>query len=264
MKNKIAFTVVLVGLFFTHSFAQKSIVKLQIGYGIPLANDLLANSAATNSAGSTTYTGVYGSYGSGVRIEGGYIYLLNTHLSLELDGAYLIGKQVNATYTSPSFSQTQSSASHFYEVSPLLRMNLGGTKVKPYAAVGPVFGFGNIVSSYFSGGTNGSDVERQYTGSGAVGAKSVVGTEFTQGRFIFYAQVTMINMNYGPSKSEYTRYSLGGVDQLVNMTISQKQVVYKRTATTGGTQDPNQPTEQLKFYTPLNSISMNVGVMFKL
>jgi len=263
MRNKIVFTAILALLFFTSGFGQKSIVKLQIGYGIPLTNSLLANSTVTNSAGSSTFTGVYGSYGSGVCIEGGYIYRLNTHVSLELDGAYLIGKQINATYTSPNGSQTQSSASHFYEVSPLLRLNLGGSKIKPYAAVGPVFGFGNIVSNYLSGGTNGSEVERQYRGSFAVGAKGAVGAEFTQGRFIFYAQTTMITMNYAPSKSAYTKYSLGGVDQLINMTISQKQTVYKRTVTTGGTQDPNQPSEQLKFYSPLNSISLNVGVMFK-
>ena len=262
MSHKIVLVAVLVLLTFTHGLGQKSMVKLQIGYGIPLANSLLANSAASNNSGAT-YTGVYGSYGSGLRIEGGYIYLLNTHLSLELDGTYLIGKKINATYTSPNGSQTQSSGSHFYELSPMLRMNLGGTKIKPYAGVGPVFAFGNIVSTFFSGGPNGSDVERTYTGSVAVGAKSAIGAEFTQGRFIFYAQATLIMMNYSPSKSTYTRYSLGGVDQLGNMTISQKQTIYKRTITTAGTQDPNQPTEDLKFYSPLNSISMNMGVMFK-
>jgi len=62
-------------------------------------------------------------------------------------------------------------------------------------ALGPVFGFGNLVSTYFSGGSNGSDVERQFTVCGGR-AKSVIGAEFTQGRFIFYAQVTMITSNY--------------------------------------------------------------------
>src|SRR5258706_6756921 len=172
MKNKIVLTAVLALVNFTNGFGQKNMVKLQIGYGVPLTNSLLANNAVSNNSGAT-YTGVYGSYGSGVRIEGGYIYLLNTHLSLELDGAYLIGRQVKATFTSPNGSQTQSSASHFFEVSPLLRVMLGGTKIKPYSALGPVFGFGNLVSTYFSGGSNGSDVERQFTGSVAVGAKSV-------------------------------------------------------------------------------------------
>lgn len=263
MTNKIVSAAVLVFLFFTHGFGQKSTVKLQIGYGLPLMNSLLANNAATNNSGST-YTGVYGSYGSGLRIEGGYIYKLNTHLSVELDGAYLIGKQINSTYSSPTGSQTQSSVSHFYEVSPLLRANLGGSKIRPYVAAGPVFGFGNIVSSYLSGGTNGSDVQRRYSGSFALGVKSAIGAEFTQGRFVFYGQVTMIAMNYAPSKSEYTKYSLGGVDQLVNMTTSQKQTIYKTAITSGGTQDPTLPSEQLKFYTPLNSISLNAGVMFKL
>jgi len=266
MKSKIVFTSIL-GLFiFTNCFGQKSIVKLQIGYGLPLTNSLVSQSTQA-TATSTNYTGVYGSYGSGLRLEGGYIRPLNAHLSIELDAAYLFGKSINASYASQNNSQHQSSSSHFYEISPLLRVNLGESKFKPYAALGPVFGFGNLTSDYATnnGGTaNGSEVQRKYSGSLAIGAKSAVGAELTQGLFIFYAQITMIAMSYAPGKSEYTKYMLNGVDQLAMMTISQKQSVYKSSfASTTNSPHPNQPTEALKFYVSFNSLSLNVGVMFK-
>ena len=42
--------------------------------------------------------------------------------------------------------------------------------------------------------------EEKYSGSVAIGAKGVVGAELTQGKFIFYAQISMITMSYAPSK----------------------------------------------------------------
>jgi len=148
----------------------------------------------------------------------------------------------------------------------LLRVTLGGNKIKPYAAVGPVIGFGTVTTDYVSNGqgtTNAVEVQQKYSGSAAFGAKSVVGAELTQGKFIFYAQVTMIAMSYAPSKSEYTKYNLNGTDQLSMMPISQKQFVYKSSYTTTSNPDPNQPRELLKSYAPFSSISMNIGVMFK-
>src|SRR5579872_5490433 len=141
VKNKIVIAAILpLLLFFTNGFAQKGIIKLQIGYGMPLTNTLISQNIQGNSTG-TTYSGVYGSYGSGLRLEGGYIRPLNTNLSLELDFAYLIGKSINSTYSIPNNAQQQSNSSHLYEFSPLFRVKLGGSKVRPYAAVGPIVGF---------------------------------------------------------------------------------------------------------------------------
>ncbi len=267
MKMKFLFTAILALLFSCSCFSQKSMLKLQIGYGIPLTSTQATQNVQSTSS-STTYTGVYGNYGSGLSLEAGYIQPLSSHLYLELDATYLIGKSINSTYTSSSTTQRQSASSLFYEVSPLLRVSLGGDKIRPYAAVGPVVGFGAVTANNISSNSNtinASENERKYNGSAAIGAKSVVGAELTQGRFIFYAQITMIAMSYAPSKSEYTKYTLNGVDQLSNLTINQKQSVYNSSVTvTNNPPDPNQPSEQLKFYLAFSSISMNVGMMFRL
>lgn len=261
-------TLVVTLLFSTKCFGQNSMVKFQIGYGLALTNSAVGQSIQVGSS-STTYTGVYGSFGSGLRVEVGYIHALNNHLNLEMDLTYLIGKPINLTYSSAGTVQSQNSSSLFYEISPLLRVNLGGNKVKPYAAIGPVFGLGTVTTNNTatnSGTINSSELQRQYSGSVAIGAKSVAGVQLTQGNFIFYVQLAMIAMNYSPSKSEYTKYTLNGTDQLPSLTTYQKQTVYKTSVTTNNNNsspDPTKPNEQLKFYFPYSNISLNAGVMFK-
>jgi hypothetical protein len=250
-----------------NGFGQNSFLKFQIGYGIPLNTFAVGQNTQISSA-STTYTGVYGSYGSGLRLEAGFIHALNTRLNLEMDFTYLSGKSINFLYANNGTTQNQNNSSRFYEISPMLRVNLGGSKVKPYAAIGPVFGLGTVTANYVittSGTINSREFQRQYSGSLAIGAKSVVGALLTQGSFIFYAQMTLIAMNYSPSKSEYTKYIVNGTDQLSMLTIRQKQTVYENSVTTtnNSSPDPTKPSEALKFYFPFSSISLNVGVMFK-
>jgi hypothetical protein len=269
MKRKILVASISILFFYTHGFSQKSILKFQIGYGLPLASSPVGQNTQVGSS-TTTYTGVYGSYGSGLRIEAGYIHVLNDRFNLEMDVAYLIGKSFNLSYSGNGTTQNQNNSSRFYEISPLLRVNLGGNKIKPYAAVGPVFGLGSVIvnnTGTASGGTiTSSEFQRQYSGSVAIGAKSVFGAELTQGRFIFYAQVALIAMSYSPDKSEYTKYTLNGTDQLSNLTTYQRQTVYKNsvTAANNGSPDPTKPSESLKFYFAYSNVSLNAGVMFKL
>jgi len=265
----ILLTLIPVLFFFINSFGQKNMVKFQIGYGLPLTptHSLIGPTTQINAT-TTTSTGAYGSYGSGLRLEAGYIRALSEHIYLEMDFTYLIGKPIKSTYSGNGVMRDQSSASSFYEFSPLLRVNIGGNKIKPYAAIDPVFGMGTINETYkitFTGTTNSSEVQQEYGGSLAVGAKSAVGAELTQGKFTFYTQLTLIAMSYSPNKAEYTKYTYNGTDQLSTLTTSQIKTVYKNSVTTAnnGGNDPNKPTEELKFFIPYSNISLNCGVMFK-
>jgi len=260
-------------LFSINSFGQKNIVKFQIGYGLPLTSthSLIGPNTQVNAT-TTTVTGAYGSYGSGLRLEAGYIHAFNERLHLEVDLTYLLGKPIESTYNNSNgngSTQKQSSSSRFYEFSPLLRVNLGGSKIKPYAAIGPVFGMGTITDTYkasSSGGANSGEAEIEYSGSVAIGAKSAVGAEFTQGKFIFYAQLTLIGMSYSPDKSEVTKYTYNGTNQLPSMTVSEKQTVYKNSYSVANnvSTDHTKPKEDLKIFIPYSNISLNFGVMFKL
>lgn len=252
-----------------NSFSQKGMVKFQVGYGLPLTSThSLAGSSTVVNGSTTTFTGAYGSYGSGLRLEAGYIHPFNERLHLEMDITYLFGKPIESTYKGSGSTQSQSSSSRFYEFSPLLRVNLGGNKIKPYAAIGPVFGLGTITDTYkasSTSGTNSGEAQVEYTGSVAIGAKSAVGAEFTQGKFVFYAQLTLIGMSYSPDKSEVTKYIFNGTDQLPSFTTADKQTVYRNSYTVAnGGPDPNKPKEELKIFIPYSNVSLNVGVMFKL
>lgn len=252
-------------------FAQKSFLKFQVGYAFPIVNATLASNTSQTSTASTV-SGVYGSYGSGLQFEVGYEYALSEKISLQMDALYLIGNDVKRnTFFSVggnTFSQNQSISSRFYEIAPLIKFNILSEKsIAPYAVIGPTIGFGNFSNTVTTPGSTTSQNEeylRNFSGPIALGAKSGVGVKFTKGAFGFYAQVTLINISFSPSSSEITRYSVGGVDNLKNLTVRQKQTNYKENVAFSPNPDTTKPAEELKFYFPLSSISLNIGLLIKL
>jgi hypothetical protein len=257
--------ILLVPLFaFITSPAQNNAIKFQVGYGIPLVNSTLSTNMTfqANQANSSVVTG---SYGSGLQLEVGYVRTLSKLVSIQFDAAYLMGKEIDLNTNDPkvSYGENSSSYSRFLQVSPQLRTTFGSNKIRPYASVGPVVGMGSIYKKSLLT-PDGPTIESEeiFTGSLAVGAKTSLGMEIEQGEFIFYAQLSMVNMNYAPTKSEFTKYIRDGKDVLAKLTISEKQTDYKDSYTQG-TQDPNQPTTDLTQYYPLNSLSLSMGVMYK-
>jgi Outer membrane protein beta-barrel domain len=257
-----------------HLFAQKSFVKFQVGYAFPIVNErLTTNTSQTFSASSSasTTSGIYGSYGNGVQFEVGYEYEFSEKLSFQLDALYLLGNDVKSNLffsnNGANFSQNQSINSRFYEIAPLVKFNLLSDKsVSPYVVIGPTVGFGNFSNSVTTPGSIPSQNEeylRSYSGPLAIGAKSGLGVKFTKGTIGLYAQVTLISLSFSPSSSEITRYSVGGVDNLKNLTVRQKQTVYKEN-TSSSNPDTTKPFEALKFYFPLSSVSFNIGFIVRL
>jgi Outer membrane protein beta-barrel domain len=252
-------------------FAQKSFLKFQVGYAFPIVNATLASNTSQTSTASTV-SGVYGSYGSGLQFEVGYEYALSEKTFLQIDALYLVGNDVKRntifSVSGNNFSQNQSISSRFYEIAPLIKFNILSEKsLTPYAIIGPTIGFGNFSNTVTTPGSSPSQNEeylRNFSGPIALGAKSGLGVKFTKGTFGFYAQVTLINLSFSPSSSEITRYSVGGVDNLKNLTVRQKQSNYKENVVFSPNPDTTKPAEELKFYFPLSSVSFNIGLIVKL
>jgi hypothetical protein len=258
------FLLLLAVFTFINAQAQNNAIKFQVGYGIPLVNSALSVDMGLQ-ANKVNSSVVKGSYGSGLQLEVGYVRSLSKMVSLQFDAAYLLGKEIDLNTKDPKalYGGSISSYSRFLQVSPQLRATFGANKIRPYASVGPVVGIGSIYKkSLLTPDGPSVDSEEVFTGSIAIGAKTSLGMEMEQGKFIFYAQLSMVNMNYAPTKSEFTKYVKGGSDVLGKLTISEKQTDYKDSFTQG-TQDPNQPTTDLTQYYPLNSLSLSMGVMYK-
>lgn len=251
----------------TKSNAQKSMVKFQVGYGLPLSQSTIINLGQTVNS-TTTITALSGSYGGGLQLEAGYIYSFSDALSFQFDAAFLQGKKINVTLPVGTGSVLNSYYAHFGELAPMIRINGKEGKLKPYMAVGPLIGFGNTFaqSTFASSSSSVSESVRKYSGSLTFGAKSIVGVEFKANKFSYYIQATMINMSFSPTKSEITKDVQNGVDVSGNLTVAQKQTVYQSSYSYNSSNpiNQNQPTTSLKFYQSFSSLSLNAGVMFRL
>ncbi|GHN01595.1 hypothetical protein WSM22_30840 [Cytophagales bacterium WSM2-2] len=244
--------------------AQKNAIKFQVGYGIPLVNSVIStNVNFSQAAGSpATHSNVNGSFGSGLRFEVGYVRSFSSLVSFQFDATYLMGNEIKANQFYENWSY---SSIHFIQFSPQVRIAFGSSRVRPYGSLGPVLGIGSFRENTHLGDTSFDDSEYVYNGSAALGAKTTMGIEIASGKLSLYAEISMVNMNYAPSRSELVKYNSNGTDRLGTLTVAQKQVEYRDSYTDmpAGVQNPNQPSVKLKQYYPFSSLSFSVGVMFK-
>lgn len=262
MKNKKYVLSLVAILLFEYTFAQRTQAKFQVGYGVPLVNTpqwvLLSNNV---------YSVKSFSFGSGLRAEGGLVRQMTKNLSVQLDAAYLSGKKNSLQQVNGSNYLNVVYYSRFYDVSPLIRFTMEESKIRPYVAVGPIFGFGKFYRDSESGtsGTNNAvAISREYKGSFAFGSKSELGVQLRKGRFNYYAQLTVITMRYVPTSSEITSYVVNSFSQLYALTVAQKQTTFVNSMPAAGTPNPNQPSQGLKSSYVFDSASLNLGVMFTL
>ncbi|GHN00269.1 hypothetical protein WSM22_17580 [Cytophagales bacterium WSM2-2] len=248
-------------LIYPDVFSQKTMIKFQIGYGIPLLTSYPIQTVINNTATLHSF-----SLGSGLTAEGGVIHSLRRNLALQLDFSYLSGKQ-NKIGLSTVTSSSASYYSRFFEVAPMVRIASEGGKLRPYVSVGPVFGVGKFyanITSVSTGGVTTGVQEREYRGSFAFGGKAALGLILERGRSSFYIQMTMVSMRYAPSNSELTTYTTNSINQLSSLTTAQKQTIYSTSIPTNVAPNPNQPTQALQSTYPFDSIGLGVGVMFRL
>jgi hypothetical protein len=263
MKKQFAFIVMALSVAVS-AWSQKSSVKLQVGYGIPLAGSSISSNSSQNGSNSSASL-VSGSFGSGLTIEAGYTYSFAALISTQVDFAYLIGNEYNSTTTySNYYLLNESYSSNFFQVAPLVRFDVGEGSIHPYVAIGPAFGFGNIKYKEYQNNDGGiSDRETKYDGGVAVGTKGILGLELTKGNLGFFVQATLINLSYAPTKAELTKYISNGTDVLPSTQTYYKETEFKSSISSNGQIDHNQPNQQLLTYYPFSSLSLNLGVRLK-
>ncbi len=255
------------------TFSQKSSLKFQIGYGIPISSLNFANAYSyytpisnSNFYNVYSYSNVTGSLGKGIAIEVGYTYSVAPHISTQLDIGYSFGAETKTSYSVPNtYSSINTSFfGNFLQTAPLIRFDVGEGKIHPYAAIGPMFAFGNMIEGYHEN-NNGvvTDQEVKYTSSLSIGTKSILGLELTKGNHGFFVQATITNMNYTPEKSEITKYAYNGQDDLSNLAPINKFADFKDSLDPNAIYNPNQPRQELKTDYALSSLAISVGVRLK-
>lgn len=196
-----------------------------LGYGLSAGTQYLGRNETSTVVGGTpvtSYEGVYGSYGEGLKLAGSMGYMFTKQLGAELGLSYWLGKSFDITSTSSTSSATDAWSGKGLIVTPSVVVSAGMERVNPYARLGLVLGFMKVVDEYSSGSTSGTTTERTYeeTGALAFGYAANVGLLIPAANALdFFAEFGLNSATYSPSQRELTKYTSNNVNLLPTVII---------------------------------------------
>lgn len=260
---------------FTNEIRSQAYLSYDAGWGFAAARSTIGSSNDNNGT-SSTYTGVYSSYGKGLQTGLTFGYSLNDHLALEMGYGYhnMMGQiatrnDYNNTSTSFSFSESQESESTTHRIMAGLRLMTSDGEWKPYMKIAFVVGFGtkmdwyNHYSENDNGNTSTSTLHVEYTGGISMGGAFALGvSKNLNEKLSFFAQGTFIYSSWAPLNGKITEYTVDGQNMLSNMTTEDKEVEFVDSYTSSGSSNPNEPSKEIKEYMPYSSAGINLGIIF--
>ncbi len=202
---KTAGMVVVMSLFATVLFAQKTYVTVNAQYGFSTGNPL--NSISITQTGTTKTTEInHGSLGNGLSAGGAFGYMFTNNIGAELGISYFSGGKYEASYSAPNYTDSETYSSKMLQINPSLIISAGLKKINPYAKFGLVMGSGSIM--YVGNGNDNGDIivtKIKYNGGLAWGLNAGVGVLYSlNDKMSLFGQVNMTDMTYAPTKGEYT------------------------------------------------------------
>ena len=236
-----------------------------------------------------------GSFGKGLQMQGVFGYMFNEHIGAELGIGYLRGagisskneysytmvdQYIDLTNSANSYTDSETDAQsnegtfsgRMIRFIPSLRISAGSSKVQPYAKAGLVIGMGAKMkytekySDSFSSSTYSGEDEVVYSGRISFGFSGAAGVNYKLSDKIgIFAEAGIINQSWAPKRSELTKSTTNGVNNLTGMSTYDKETEYVDSYTqTFGLPNTSKPSQELKFYFPFSSAGINVGVHFTL
>lgn len=259
--------VFVISLFTNNLLAQGAYVNLNAGYGLIMSSQNLEFFGFYNyTSESDSYTAeqINVSLGKGLNFGGAFGYMFNKNIGAELGISYLLGDKFKAKETYSGVTNNLTLSSKMLRINPSFVIAAGFEKINPYAKLGLVIGYGSIL---FDNNANedGAIVVREMklNGGMALGLSSGIGAIFNQSdKMSFYSELTMVNLAYAPTKGEVTSATFNGVDNLPNMSISEKNVEFVDHYTYNSSNPPvsSQPAKELKQKLPFGSFGLNIGL----
>ena len=260
------------------AFSQGAYFQLGGGYGLSSGSQVIGQNTTSNGT-TTTYEGIFGSFGEGFKfgLTGGAMFTKN--LGAELGVMYLLGKTFEETDATTGANSTSNSVTKrsgtglFFAPAFVVAAPLQG--FTPYAKLGMVIGIpkgkAEMTSTSTSGGTTNSYATKEEVSGGlALGYLGGVGAVFEVGKNVgLFAELLLVAGSWSPSTNELTELTINGVDKLADYTDPAKSTFYRHrsidykdsytpTAASAANPHPNNP--MLSVRRPFGSFGVNVGV----
>ncbi|MBX2966971.1 MAG: hypothetical protein KF845_12570 [Cyclobacteriaceae bacterium] len=253
-------------------------VRSSIGYNLPANSQLIGESSSLPYESSTTsYKGVYGSYGSGFSIQAAVGGSISGTLGYDIELGYLLGRKYTLEefyegYTDPDdYLATVDQSSQSFQVAPSLTFIAGIGKVQPYTRIGPVLALtsmrSEIMKKYNSYDyQTGQEIpyheaeEFKFNTGFSFGFKGVVGVNYELSEMLYiFSEISFISLSYSPKERELVSYTVNGEDALDTVDPEYRKIEYKKEYEAH--YYDNQPIREKK---SMGSIGLHVGVKYVL
>ncbi len=220
---------------------------------------------ATQSSIGYSYDGdqvttLYGTYGEGIPFGVEFRYLLGDNFGLQLDATYLLGSEItNFELLTAGFEQSTVTKTTQFRIAPAMVFKSDLGIYSRFGAIIPLSGKTVATSKDANGGGAGvpSEINIEAKGKFGLGYVGALGYELTMGNVGIFGELEYIGLSIKRSSTEITKYDIGGVDLLGNLTDEQKNTTYEDVTTFGGTTGQASSSAY-------NSIGVNIGVRFNI
>jgi hypothetical protein len=282
--KKAIFSSVLVIMLSDFSFSQGIYIRIGSGYGLPVSTSSIGQknlgtyiSTTALNSNSNIVKDVKASYGAGPDFSFAFGYKINANFIFDVNVQYLLGNRFQTsdirhytynTYTS-LHSDIQKSHANGFLFNPSVIFSAGFGNHEPYARFGLIAGAPSITStqSYFDDGdgTVTFSKEWKYSKGKALGYQAAVGMNWKLSEKLdIYSELNFTSLTYYAGKKTLKSYIDNGIDMLPNLSVAQKQTVFKTSLDTYAPYDQSKPAIELQKPMPFSSASIQVGIRLQL
>jgi opacity protein-like surface antigen len=275
IKKTILMVAVVIAVTATSATAQKFYVKLGGGYsfGAGKASNIEGLGYDYSYDGTTrTTTEVPFSLGKGVNLDLGVGYMFNEYIGLELGARNLFGlsnefKDNNSSGGYTDNTTTKVSYSSLALIPALKVVAPLGETFSLYSRIGislPLTGKATRETSEtdnYGGSTTTRESEAEVTSYFKLGYAAAFGVNIALSQnFSLFGEISALAASFTTKEGTLTKYNVNGQDQLSGMDIHDKKTEYKKEYTSGGSNDPNTPDQDVAFTLPASSVGLTVGI----
>jgi hypothetical protein len=199
----------------------------------------------------------------------------NENFIFDLNVQYLLGNKYESgnvyTYTYGSETTLTNSYARGLFLNPTFIFSAGFGKWAPYGKFGIITGSPKLYmkESYYYDldGTSTWNKNWEYTKGLSLGYQGAIGMNWKlNGMMDLYTEVDFVSLTYYPGEANLVKSNQDGVDNLSQISLSQRKTIFKKTLDTYpySEPDPTQPTLAVREAQPFSSLSLQVGLRFSI
>ncbi len=205
--------------------------------------------------------------GAGITFGRGF----TRHFSAEVRATWFPRTKTAWQYDAGNAEFEQSVEMEFLRIEPGIRISINDTASSWYVVLGPSLALlprstsSNEQLSQFDGQSYRSESIQEFNGGVGWGGFAAIGYTYrTKSRLGFFAELNITTQSWSPNHGERTRYIILNVERLSGLTTSERLTDYVNEYNSDQNNDPDKPSELLRFYYPMSCWGLRAGLQFNL